>query len=70
MTSTAFTPAPEPTKQGFTFKHILMATDFSEASARALAIEIRIGLRHGSELLFVHAVPPAPRASSPRSGAA
>lgn len=63
--SIAFTPVLEPAKQRLTFKHILMATDFSEASARALTISATIAGRHGSELLLVHAIPSAPKGAVP-----
>jgi nucleotide-binding universal stress UspA family protein len=58
--SVAFTPVLESTKLGLTFKHILMATDFSEPSRRALTCAMALARRHGSELLVVHAVPSAP----------
>jgi nucleotide-binding universal stress UspA family protein len=47
------------------FKRILMATDFSAASRRALAYALAIARRYGSEISVVHAVPPEPRDSVP-----
>jgi len=42
------------------FKHVLMATDFSDASKRALDFAVAITRRHGSELFVVHAIPAEP----------
>lgn len=63
--SIAFTPVLEPAKQGLSFKRILLATDYSEASQRALAIALVLGHQRGAELLFVHAIPPAPKGPVP-----
>jgi nucleotide-binding universal stress UspA family protein len=52
-------------KQGIGFKQILVATDFSDGSQRALAYAIAIARRYGSELSVVHALPPAPRDQIP-----
>ena len=60
-----FAPVLEPTKQGIAFKHILLATDFSDASRRALSVAVAIARHWGSELLLVHAVPPEPRRPVP-----
>jgi nucleotide-binding universal stress UspA family protein len=62
--STAFTVL-EAVKQEFTFKNILVATDFSEASQRALTVALALTRRYGSELLVVHAIPPAPKGPVP-----
>lgn len=59
----AFTPVLEATKPRLTFKHILLATDFSKASQRALEIAVVLAQRHGAELLAVHAI------ASPSKGA-
>ena len=47
-------------QKSIAFKHVLMATDFSEASRRALDFAIAIARRHGSELSVVHAIPVEP----------
>jgi len=60
-----FAPVLEPKKQGLAFKHILLATDFSDASRRALSVAAGIAQHWGSELLLVHAVPPEPRRPVP-----
>lgn len=52
-------------KQGIGFKQVLVATDFSDGSQRALAYAIAIARRYGSELSVVHALPPAPRDQIP-----
>src|ERR1700690_1051941 len=44
-------------KQGIEFKQVLVATDFSDGSRRALAYAIAIARRFGSELSVVHALP-------------
>lgn len=45
-------------KQQIGFKQVLMATDFSAASQRALAYALAIARRYGSEVALVHAIPP------------
>ncbi len=52
-------------KQGIGFKQILIATDFSDGSQRALAYAIAIARRYGFELSVVHALPPKPRDQIP-----
>lgn len=47
------------------FKQVLVATDFSDGSRRALAYAIAIARRYGSELSIVHAISPAPRDQIP-----
>jgi len=47
------------------FKHVLMATDFSSASERALSYAIAIARHYGSELSVAHAIAPEPRAPIP-----
>lgn len=61
----AFTPVLEPPKQGLTLKHILLATDFSEASDKALHFALAIARRHSAELLVVHAIPSAAKGPVP-----
>jgi nucleotide-binding universal stress UspA family protein len=48
-------------KQSVGFKHVLIATDFSAVSERALAYALPIVRRYGSEVSIVHAIPPVPR---------
>lgn len=48
-----------------TFHHLLMATDFSPASQRALAYASAIAFRYGSELTIVHALLPEPHERIP-----
>ena len=45
-------------KQAVAFRRILVATDFSEASRRALDYAIAIARRYGSTLSVVNAIPP------------
>ncbi len=52
-------------KQGIGFKQVLVATDFSDGSQRALAYAIAIARRYGSALSVVHAIPPEPREQIP-----
>lgn len=47
------------------FKQVLIATDFSDASLRALAYAIAMARRHSSALSIVHAIPPEPREPIP-----
>lgn len=47
------------------FKHVLMATDFSDASQRALAYAVAIAHRYRSPLTVVHAMQPEPREPIP-----
>src|ERR1022692_2231566 len=47
--------------RAFGFKRVLIATDFSDASDRALAYATAIARRYGSVLSVVHAIPPEPR---------
>src|SRR6202162_2604689 len=50
-------------KQSVVFKRVLIATDFSAVSERALAYALPIVRRYGSEVSIVHAIPPEPRVS-------
>lgn len=52
-------------KQSIEFKHILAATDFSDASQRALDYALAIARQYGSALSVVHAIPPEPREPIP-----
>ena len=47
------------------FRRILFATDFSDASNRALNYALALAQRHKAELLTVHAVEPEPREAVP-----
>jgi len=48
-------------KQAVGFRQVLLATDFSDASQRALAYAFAIARRYSSALTVVHAIPPEPR---------
>jgi nucleotide-binding universal stress UspA family protein len=48
-------------KRSVGFKHVLVATDFSHASRRALAYAIAIARRYSSALSILHAILPEPR---------
>ena len=50
-------------KQSVDFKHVLIATDFSAVSERALASALPIVRRYGSMVSIVHVIPPEPRES-------
>jgi nucleotide-binding universal stress UspA family protein len=52
-------------KQSVAFKQLLIATDFSEVSQRALAFAVAIARRYGSALSVVHAIPPERREPVP-----
>ena len=52
-------------KHRIDFKQILLATDFSDASRRALDYAIVLAKRYHSALLIVHAIPPDPHAPAP-----
>jgi len=52
-------------KQSVGFKQVLIATDFSDASERALAYALAIARRYGSTVSVVHAIPAAPRDQIP-----
>jgi len=47
------------------FKRVLLATDFSEASERALTYALALVARYGSDLFIVHATEPQPREPIP-----
>jgi hypothetical protein len=47
------------------FKHVLMATDFSDASERALAYALAIAHRYSCALSVVYAIQPEPREQIP-----
>ena len=42
------------------FRHILVATDFSEASRRALSDALALAAQHNAPLSVLHATPPEP----------
>jgi nucleotide-binding universal stress UspA family protein len=52
-------------KHGIEFKQILIATDFSDASQRALAYALAVARRYRSTLSVVHAIPLEPREPIP-----
>lgn len=52
-------------RNGIGFKQVLVATDFSDGSQRALFYAIAIARRYGSALSVVHAIPPEPRDQIP-----
>jgi nucleotide-binding universal stress UspA family protein len=47
------------------FKHVLCATDFSEASDRALTYALAIARSYGADVFVVHAIQPEPREPIP-----
>jgi nucleotide-binding universal stress UspA family protein len=47
------------------FKRILLGTDFSTASHRALSYALAMARRYGSEISVIHAIPPEPRQPIP-----
>jgi len=47
-------------KIGSCFHHILVATDFSEPSRRALSGALALAAKHGAALSVLHAIPPDP----------
>jgi len=49
------------TSDNFFFKNILLATDFSEVSRKALAYAAAIAASYGSKLFLVHVISPEPR---------
>ncbi len=51
----------EKQKQSITFQQILIATDFSEASERALSYAVAIACRYSATLSVLHAIPPGSR---------
>jgi nucleotide-binding universal stress UspA family protein len=54
-----------PQQQRVGLTQVLIATDFSDASQRALAYAIAIARRYSSALSIVHAIPPEPREPIP-----
>jgi nucleotide-binding universal stress UspA family protein len=59
----------EPTEarklEKISFKRVLLATDFSEASERALSYALAFVARYDSDLFIVHATEPEPREAVP-----
>ena len=47
------------------FKNILLATDFSEASAKTIPYAAAIASRYGSKVYLVHVIPPEPKLGIP-----
>lgn len=58
-------PAHIKRPEEVSFKRILLATDFSEASERALSYAIAFCARYASDLYLVHATTPEPREPIP-----
>ena len=56
---------PQEQTKRMRFKHILMATDFSITSCRALAYALAMARYYGSEITIVHAIPPKPHEPIP-----
>lgn len=52
-------------KQSVTFKNILLATDFSEVSRKAVPYAAAIAGRYGSKIYLVHVIPPEARMPIP-----
>ena len=52
-------------KQSVSFKNILLATDFSEVSRKAVPYAAAIASRYGSKIYVVHVIPPEPRTPVP-----
>lgn len=59
MSSIAMPQKKEQTKRN-SFKHIVMATDFSAAAKRALAYALKVARHYGAEISIIHAIPPEP----------
>lgn len=55
----------EQKEEKIDFKHIVVATDFSAGSNRALAYALAVAKRFGAEIALVHAIPPEPREPVP-----
>jgi nucleotide-binding universal stress UspA family protein len=60
MTTLAEVPQPQvrPRQATISFKNILLATDFSDASEKAFHYATAIARLHGSKIFVVHVVPP------------
>src|SRR5262249_31861413 len=52
-------------EKSVTFKNIVVATDFSEVSRRAIEVAADIASENDSELYVLHASPPEPRLAVP-----
>src|SRR5271169_83805 len=52
-------------KQSVSFKNILLATDFSEVSRKAVPYAAAIAGRYGSKTYLVHVIPTEPRVPVP-----
>jgi len=52
------TPAVMREAKSISFKNILLATDFSDASEKALNYAVAIARRQGSKMALVHVIPP------------
>lgn len=58
-------PIAEQKEKKIDFQHIVIATDFSGASQRALAHAATLARRYGAELSLVHAICHEPREPVP-----
>ena len=54
-------PGLVTTKEAVSFKHVVVGTDFSETSERAVNFALAFAGRYNSELCVVHALKPEPR---------
>ena len=63
--STVAEPAESARTEKRDFKRILIATDFSEASERALSYALGFAVRYESEVFLLHATEPQPREAIP-----
>ena len=63
--TTTVAPTQNEKAWGVDFRRILMATDFSAPSQRALDYALAIARRYGSEISIVHAIAPEARGSVP-----
>lgn len=52
-------------EKSVSFKNILVATDFSEVSRKAMPYAAAFAGRYGSKLYLVHVIPPEPRPQIP-----
>jgi nucleotide-binding universal stress UspA family protein len=57
--------AEQKREEKIDFKHLVVATDFSASSKRALAYAVAVARGYGSEIALVHAIPPEPRETVP-----
>lgn len=58
-------PVAEQKEERVNFKHIVVATDFSAGSTRALTYAVAVARRYDAEITLVHAIPPERREPVP-----